>query len=31
VDRHHVGHLLEGGPTWLDDRYEPRSTLSWGE
>jgi hypothetical protein len=31
VDRPHVGHLLEGGPTWLDDRFEPRSTLGWGE
>jgi hypothetical protein len=31
VDHHHVGHLLEGGPIGLDDRFEPRSTLGWGE
>jgi hypothetical protein len=31
VDRHHVGYLLEGGPTGLDVRLEPRSTLGWGE
>jgi hypothetical protein len=23
--------LLKRGPTWLDDRFEPRSTLGWGE
>jgi hypothetical protein len=31
VDHHHVAYLLEGGPTGLDDRFESRSTLSWGE
>jgi hypothetical protein len=31
VDWHHVGYLLERGPTGLDDRFEPRSTLGWGE
>jgi hypothetical protein len=31
VDWHHVGYLLKRGPTWLDDRFEPRSTLGWGE
>jgi hypothetical protein len=27
VDRHHVGYLLEGGPTGLEDRFEPRAHL----
>jgi hypothetical protein len=31
VDRHHVGQLLEGGPTRLSDRFKPRSTLGCGE
>jgi hypothetical protein len=31
VDCHHVGYLLKGGPTGLNDILEPRSTLGWGE
>jgi hypothetical protein len=31
LDRHHVGYLLEGGPTGLDDTFKPVSTVGWGE